>query len=84
MHCRIINQDQDCYQFILITSIYCGTSRKLFIRTIKINKMNQRVGANPAATQAAIQRPRPALQPIIAAGTPAPAVTVPKVNPAPA
>jgi hypothetical protein len=43
---------------------------------------NHGVGANPAATQAAMQIPSPALQATMAAGTPAPAVTVPKVNPA--
>jgi uncharacterized membrane protein len=40
------------------------------------------VGANPAAMQAAIQTPRAVLQATMAAGIPAPAVTVPKVNPA--
>lgn len=38
--------------------------------------MFQGIGVNPAATQAAIQVPSPTLQAIIAAGTPAPAVTV--------
>lgn len=42
------------------------------------------VGANPAAIQAAIHTPRAALHPTMAAGIPAPAVRVPKVNPAPA
>ena len=40
------------------------------------------VGAKPAATQAAIHVPSAALHARIAAGTPAPAVTVPKVAPA--
>ena len=42
----------------------------------------QGVGAKPAATQAAIHVPSAALHARIAAGTPAPAVTVPKVAPA--
>lgn len=36
---------------------------------------------SPAATHAAMQTPKPALQLITIAGTPAPAVTVPKTKP---
>jgi hypothetical protein len=39
------------------------------------------VGANPAATHAAMHFPSATLQAIITAGTPAPAVTVPNVDP---
>jgi hypothetical protein len=40
------------------------------------------VGAKRAAAQIAMHVPSPALQAIIAAGTPTPAVTVPNVKPA--
>ena len=43
---------------------------------------SQGVGVNPAATQADMHVPRAALQPMMAAGVPTPAVTVPKVKPA--
>ena len=51
---------------------------------LKAPVSNHKVGANPAAMHPAMQTPNPALQAMIAAGTPAPAVTVPNVNPAPA
>lgn len=40
------------------------------------------IGHRPAATQPAMQAPRPVLQPTRTAGMPAPAVTVPNVKPA--
>ena len=40
------------------------------------------VGVSATTAQAAIQVLKPVLHPMIATGTPTPAVTVPKVNPA--
>jgi hypothetical protein len=40
------------------------------------------VGVSATTAQAAIQVPKAVLHPMIATGTPTPAVTVPKVNPA--
>jgi hypothetical protein len=44
-------------------------------------QQDHKVGAKPAATHPAMQTPRAALQPIMTAGTPTPAVTVPNVAP---
>lgn len=49
--------------------------------SFKGQKQFQGIGANPAATHEAIQTPKAALQPMTAAGTPTPAVIVPKVKP---
>lgn len=78
------------YTQLLARSSTYTMKRKLFkelgfiIDKIKKLILNYGVGAHPAATQAAIHTPRAELQAIAAAGIPAPAVTVPKVKPAPA
>mmetsp|Transcript_14926 Transcript_14926/g.22716 ORF Transcript_14926/g.22716 Transcript_14926/m.22716 type:complete len:84 (-) Transcript_14926:110-361(-) len=57
-------------------------SQVLDISVLLVGHVLQGIGANPAATHPAMQVPRAALQAITAAGTPAPAVTVPMVTPA--
>ena len=63
--------------------LHLSTSQKtLSDSSALILNFPQGIGAQPAATHAAMQVPNPALQARIAIGVPAPAVTVPKVTPA--
>jgi hypothetical protein len=64
------------------TMLALPTTALLTSATAQGSPFPQGVGARWRAAQVAVQAPRAVLQPTITAGMPAPAVTVPIVNPA--